>query len=611
MVDTTGDWTFGKWYENRETAAKQLKGWETSGKVGEYSPHTRRASKNITQRLRQSNSSKLKVLRGEGVNLETCFRNIVSSVRSAEPLSHAIASPATTSAAAQYFSELRLKRVQASVNQVGCLDELAHSLSLPDGKNHNAFQSQNSGKRFKISPIKRRRRLKKLLPFNILKENGVSRNEAKSYSQPVRPPSKMHKVYPSKEEDISSASTMKPQKYGTKSSIKLFSSLAESFMKKESKLKSDVNLTVCHTSPHTRESPEGKSNVLPRSRFSSEVVSRVHGFLAEQQIGRLIEATGYSRFQLYAHFIRFKALCTLSMSPEGVDRKIFGSAVPSLSMEDKLFLDRIFDVVDTEHRGLLDWPNYIKTMSALEQGTPETRTAFLFQVYDTGGNGGISREELRHFFVSSLRTKMDSFVEGVADIFVDGVFSRVNVNEKGDLTLPEAMRYIKDTEGVTDLHGMFGRSMAMQGFESIINGNAEDGQETQRQKQARKIRKLRRETGQNTSLQVKTPAKNGNNQVTEVSHHAAQLIQAASKLEGSEFNEGVHEKTSEADKDSDLAKMHLAISQASFMSKQAQRRRASVIFLPKGKGDAAPQVKLKPLGRYHSKVGTNGSYIIA
>ena len=71
--------------------------------------------------------------------------------------------------------------------------------------------------------------------------------------------------------------------------------------------------------------------------------------------------------QLYAHFMRFKALCMLSKSPEGIDRNAFGSGVPSLSVEDSLFIDRIFSVVDTERSGLLDWPHYIKAMSALEQ----------------------------------------------------------------------------------------------------------------------------------------------------------------------------------------------------------------------------------------------------
>ena len=40
-------------------------------------------------------------------------------------------------------------------------------------------------------------------------------------------------------------------------------------------------------------------------------------------------------------------------------------------------------------------------------------------------------------------TEADSFVEGVADIFVEGVFSRINVNEKGDITLPEACAILR------------------------------------------------------------------------------------------------------------------------------------------------------------------------
>eukprot|EP00946_MAST-07B_sp_MAST-7B-sp1_P002680 g2680.t1 len=326
-----------------------------------------------------------------------------------------------------------------------------------------------------------------------------------------------------------------------------------------------------------------------------------------------MKATGYSRFQLYAHFMRFKALCMLSKSPEGIDRNAFGSGVPSLSVEDSLFIDRIFSVVDTERSGLLDWPHYIKAMSALEQGTPEARTTFLFQIYDTGGNGGISREELRHFFVSSLMTEADSFVEGVADIFVEGVFSRINVNEKGDITLPEALRYIENTADVVDLHGMFGRSMAMQGFETVIDGDKKAKRETERQKEARRIRKIRREAGNTISLHIPVSAKRSDINDGETSDHASQLIHAIHQIRTPKAGDshGNAPESVEESSNSDLANMHLKITQASHMSAKAKRRRASVIFLPKKLGAAAQQIELKPLGIYESKVGSKGSYMMA
>lgn len=54
-------------------------------------------------------------------------------------------------------------------------------------------------------------------------------------------------------------------------------------------------------------------------------------------------------------------------------------------------------------------------MSALEKGSVEQRTEFLFKVYDVDGDGAISRDEFFTFFVSSLQCEPDDYVNEVAD----------------------------------------------------------------------------------------------------------------------------------------------------------------------------------------------------
>ena len=94
-------------------------------------------------------------------------------------------------------------------------------------------------------------------------------------------------------------------------------------------------------------------------------------------------------------------------------------------------------------------------------------------------------------------------------------------------------------------------------------------------------------------------------------HHAAQLIQAASKVEKDQIKKGKQKIIPEAKNHSDLVKMQVEIGHASAMSNKAKKRRASVIFKRKGKASFDPQVELKPLGDYHSKVGARSSYIMA
>ena len=328
-------------------------------------------------------------------------------------------------------------------------------------------------------------------------------------------------------------------------------------------------------------------SALRKQHHSADAIARIHGFLAEQDIGKLMNATGYSRSQLYHQFLRFKALCTVSESPEGINQASFRAGLPSLSFEDGLFVNRVFEVIDSERRGILDWPHYIHAMACLEQGTPVARTAFLWKVYDTGGDGTISREELKTFFVSSLMTTVDDFIEDVAEIFVEGVFSRITPNEKGDLTLSEAMQYIDRQNEVSDLHGMFGRSMAMQGFAEIVDGNkSHAASESEKERIARNIRKMRRKEGLGL---LEANEKTGAAKAKQRSHHQSMMINAAKTKR--EKYEQKNNKTSrerlmsddsdaelDVDLNQELADMHRDVMDSTQLSPCAAKRRASVVF---------------------------------
>ena len=642
MVDKGGEWTFGRWYDAEPTAVKTFKGWETCGNVAEMtvSARRRRQSHGGGNSVGGGGSArgKLRALRSEQVNLNHCFRGTASAATTATatlqpPCQSGGSVPGVlargeSTFASRHFSQLRLQRLQAAANELDRLDALAESMSL--AKDHVRPAGVRGGD-LRMSPVKRRRKLKRYLPFDKPERAETRSERALERAVDAR---QTLSTAAADAADAPAASTSAHASSPKSSTAHLFASMAENFVSEQSCLAQHKRQRNKNKKQEKGTLADGErkigtasaSTTTPTSHnfvpsagplttlFSAEVVSRIHGFLAEQQIVPLMKATGYSRYQLYGHFMRFKALCMLSKSPEGVDRKAFGSGVPSLSVEDSLFVDRIFNVVDTERRGLLDWPHYIKAMSALEQGTPEARTTFLFHIYDTGGDDGISREELRHFFVSSLMTKADSFVEDVADIFVEGVFSRVNVNEKGDLTLPEALRYIENTDDVVDLHGMFGRSMAMQGFETVVDGKERAGQETKKQKEARRIRKLRRAAGNNLSLNVVTSAKVASAPARDSSYLATAIDQIRSSsagegISGLGANQNEDKDEAQDAKYSDLAKMHLQIARASHMSPKARRRRASVVFLPSKSDGGTPQIELKPLGQYHSK-GRKGSYMM-
>ena len=74
-------------------------------------------------------------------------------------------------------------------------------------------------------------------------------------------------------------------------------------------------------------------------------VAKLHGFLLQQDIEELREETNYSERELFALFIRFKALTTMSSTNIGIDDETFRKGIPLLSVEDSLFVTRVFQVL--------------------------------------------------------------------------------------------------------------------------------------------------------------------------------------------------------------------------------------------------------------------------
>ncbi|EGZ12555.1 hypothetical protein PHYSODRAFT_517254 [Phytophthora sojae] len=169
-------------------------------------------------------------------------------------------------------------------------------------------------------------------------------------------------------------------------------------------------------------------------------------------------ATGYSRAELFARWARFKALCSMSKNPHGVDKETLRHGIPQLSVEDQFFVDRAFDVLDKDGSGALDWPEFIAALSALEKGDASRRVDFLFHAYDLNGDGFIQRHEVRLFFLASLLVPQTPEALEVARHVVDKIFSALGREQHDSIRVEDAMAYLHE-HPATDAYSLLGRTM--------------------------------------------------------------------------------------------------------------------------------------------------------
>lgn len=166
-------------------------------------------------------------------------------------------------------------------------------------------------------------------------------------------------------------------------------------------------------------------------------------------------------------YVRFKALCAMSKTPDGIDREIFKKGISRLAVEDQFFVDRVYSLVDEDMSDAIEWGEFLTAMSALEKGNIKTKLQFLFKIYDLDGDGLISRSDLSQMFLSSSMMEIDDVTEDLVTAFVERLFGKIlGFNEiepvppNIKLSQKDVQTYLDDEmlDG-SDIWELFGRSM--------------------------------------------------------------------------------------------------------------------------------------------------------
>ena len=81
---------------------------------------------------------------------------------------------------------------------------------------------------------------------------------------------------------------------------------------------------------------------------------------------------------------------------EGVlTRRGFKELIQNIfKLTDKLTLDRIFHIFDSDSNGFVSQENFVANLSVILKGTIEEQIQYCFSIYDLSGDGFIAKEEM-------------------------------------------------------------------------------------------------------------------------------------------------------------------------------------------------------------------------
>ncbi|EHH18328.1 hypothetical protein EGK_14902 [Macaca mulatta] len=139
-------------------------------------------------------------------------------------------------------------------------------------------------------------------------------------------------------------------------------------------------------------------------------------------------------------------------------RQFFG--LKNLSPSASQYVEQMFETFDFNKDGYIDFMEYVAALSLVLKGKVEQKLRWYFKLYDVDGNGCIDRDELLTIIQDvGLRILVAAAIRAInpcsdtamtAEEFTDTVFSKIDVNGDGELSLEEFIEGVQKDQMLLD-----------------------------------------------------------------------------------------------------------------------------------------------------------------
>eukprot|EP00270_Netrium_digitus_P003731 TRINITY_DN14454_c0_g1_i1.p1 TRINITY_DN14454_c0_g1~~TRINITY_DN14454_c0_g1_i1.p1 ORF type:complete len:213 (+),score=43.22 TRINITY_DN14454_c0_g1_i1:101-739(+) len=152
---------------------------------------------------------------------------------------------------------------------------------------------------------------------------------------------------------------------------------------------------------------------------------------------KLSQETTFSVSEVEALFSAFKKI-TCSVSDDGlIHKEDFRLAL----FKDKgvhLFADRVFDTFDERGDGVLEFREFVHSLSVFHPKTPvKEKAEFAFRLYDLDRTGNIDRSEVKRLLQEALNEAKLSFSDEIIETIIDRTFEEADKNKDGLIDIEE------------------------------------------------------------------------------------------------------------------------------------------------------------------------------